>query len=440
MAYYKIKKKLKGSFVLLLVVLFIFCFNTFCFASNEIKTETVDTTYASLLIEQEKQIQRSFVLYSINQYINKDSSNSSWSSLKSSFWDKIGMNCFFYISKLDEYQSDVTFHVSFFSKSYNSADVSTRYTNYILNNTNYSVEEVQYPKVLDNLAEPFWIKFYPSMQVAPEFGYLDNNDYIPKSAISNFTLPDSSNRVDNSAIIDNSILDFYNKVYLDNSGSLNLDEIVGILQDIKGSTDMAHSDIIAILQDIQKTLEKQNQPDYSNKIDDIKSSITTTNDNINKTNDKLNSVNDNISKTNDKLNTVDNSIKDVHNTITDDKLDIDNSISNLPKDDTSDPTQDFFSNLFNMYVDAFINNEEKPVVLTVPFTEKSFVISSDTVYPKNSEQFDKLKSFIQIFWYFVVCAFIIRDVSDKVETIKQGDAEYVAKENKRKSIVEAMMP
>lgn len=101
--------------------------------------------------------------------------------------------------------------------------------------------------------------------------------------------------------------------------------------------------------------------------------------------------------------------------------------SNLPSDNTQDITEDGFNSIFNKIYAAFTSNSSSSLVITIPFTGKSFTISANTVY--GSANLGFVKTLIQAFWYFVISYFIVKDIGKKINKIKSGDIEHVQEDN-----------
>ena len=101
--------------------------------------------------------------------------------------------------------------------------------------------------------------------------------------------------------------------------------------------------------------------------------------------------------------------------------------SNLPSDNTQDITEDGFNSIFNKIYAAFTSNSSNNLIVTIPFTNKSFTISADTVY--GSANLGLVKTLMQAFWYFVISYFIVKDIGKKINKIKSGDIEHVQEDN-----------
>ncbi len=107
--------------------------------------------------------------------------------------------------------------------------------------------------------------------------------------------------------------------------------------------------------------------------------------------------------------------------------------STLPTDTTEDITSDGFNNIFNQLYTTFTSGSAKDVVITIPFTNKSFIINSSTVYGGANLGF--IKTLIEMFWYFVISYFIVQDVGNKINKIKSGDIEHVQDNNIKEDLL-----
>lgn len=132
-----------------------------------------------------------------------------------------------------------------------------------------------------------------------------------------------------------------------------------------------------------------------------------------------------------KLQNIDNSVNNLNGNITSDYVDVDSS--SLPSDNTSDITGDGFDSIFNQIYTTFTSNVSKDLVITIPFTKKSFTINSQNVYGNANLGF--VKTLIQAFWYFVISYFIVQDIAKKINKIKSGDIEHIQEDNIKEDLL-----
>lgn len=148
-------------------------------------------------------------------------------------------------------------------------------------------------------------------------------------------------------------------------------------------------------------------------------------------NERLDLINSNIGNVNNNISNVDNSVKDVNNSINNSDVNVDSST--LPSDNTNDITEGGFNNIFNQIYTTFTSNTSKDLVITIPFTNKSFTINVANVYSNVNLGF--VKTLIEAFWYFVISYFIVKDISKKINKIKSGDIEHVEDDNIKEDLL-----
>lgn len=139
---------------------------------------------------------------------------------------------------------------------------------------------------------------------------------------------------------------------------------------------------------------------------------------------KLNDINNGI-------NNVNSSVNNLNDTINNDNVNVDSST--LPGDNTNDITEGGFNNIFNQIYTTFTSGTSKDLVITIPFTDKSFTINAANVYGNVNLGF--VKTLIEAFWYFVISYFIVKDISKKINKIKSGDIEHVEENNIKEDLL-----
>ena len=112
---------------------------------------------------------------------------------------------------------------------------------------------------------------------------------------------------------------------------------------------------------------------------------------------------------------------------------INTDISSLPQDNTQDITSDGFNNIFTQIYNTFTSGSAKDLVIAIPFTQKSFVINVANVYAGADLGF--VKTLIQVFWYFAISYYIVKDVGRKINKIKSGDIENVETSNVKEDML-----
>lgn len=128
---------------------------------------------------------------------------------------------------------------------------------------------------------------------------------------------------------------------------------------------------------------------------------------------------------------INNSINNVDTSINNSDVSADSST--LPGDDTSDITASGFNTLFEKIYNTFTSGTAKNLIVTVPFTGKSFVINSANVY--GGANLGIVKTLIQSFWWFSISYFIVQDIGKKINKIKSGDIEHVENDNIKEDLL-----
>lgn len=162
----------------------------------------------------------------------------------------------------------------------------------------------------------------------------------------------------------------------------------------------------------------QNLESIKNKLDTISAQIQAKQDEIKQ------EVTNQGTNINNSINNVDSSINN---------SDVSADSSTLPSDNTSDITSDGFDNIFAQLYNTFTSGTAKDLVITIPFTKKSFTINTANVYGNADLGF--VKTLIQLFWYFVISYFIVQDVGKKINKIKSGNIEDVQEDNIKEDLL-----
>lgn len=121
-----------------------------------------------------------------------------------------------------------------------------------------------------------------------------------------------------------------------------------------------------------------------------------------------------------------NEIKDL---IQDTNIDS-NLPSNLPTDNTQDTTTSGVNNIFDFLKNAFTTGTAKDIVIPVPFTQKNFTIQANFLQNILSKtDFAWVSNIINLFWWYMISVFIVKDISSKFTKIKGGDIENIQDNN-----------
>lgn len=100
---------------------------------------------------------------------------------------------------------------------------------------------------------------------------------------------------------------------------------------------------------------------------------------------------------------------------------------NLPTDNSTDITSSGFDNIFNTIYNTISGTSSNPYVITLPFVNKSFTISKETVY--GNLNLGLLGTLINTVWFFIVSIFIVKDISKKINKIKSGNIDNIENNN-----------
>lgn len=97
-------------------------------------------------------------------------------------------------------------------------------------------------------------------------------------------------------------------------------------------------------------------------------------------------------------------------------------------DTTVDITQDGFNSIFNTLQTYFTSDNGGSMVLTIPFVNKSITISKSTVYG-HFKQLSTIENLASIVWYFVISLYIVKQIQKMIHKIKSGNLEDVVDNN-----------
>ena len=70
------------------------------------------------------------------------------------------------------------------------------------------------------------------------------------------------------------------------------------------------------------------------------------------------------------------------------------------------------------------------IVFPIPFTGKEITLSPNYVREMlNSSNAEWVINFIEVFWWYIISRFIIKDISKKITKIKSGNIENIENDN-----------
>lgn len=133
-------------------------------------------------------------------------------------------------------------------------------------------------------------------------------------------------------------------------------------------------------------------------------------------------------------NQIQQSTTDINNNINNnDVSDVDTSgITNA--DTTVDITQDGFNSIFNTLQTYFTSNNGGSLTITLPFVNKTITISKATVFG-NFKQLSTIENFASLAWYFVISLYIVKSIQKMINKIKGGNLEDVVDNNVKADIL-----
>lgn len=133
-------------------------------------------------------------------------------------------------------------------------------------------------------------------------------------------------------------------------------------------------------------------------------------------------------------NQIKQSTTDINNNINNnDVSDVDTSgITNA--DTTVDITQDGFNSIFNTLQTYFTSNNGGSLTITLPFVNKTITISKATVFG-NFKQLSTIENFASLAWYFVISLYIVKSIQKMINKIKGGNLEDVVDNNVKADIL-----
>lgn len=117
-------------------------------------------------------------------------------------------------------------------------------------------------------------------------------------------------------------------------------------------------------------------------------------------------------------NKMEQDISSINNFLNDDNYNSSSIANQMPSTDVQDPTEFQVNNIFNMIRNAFSTTNAQDVVISLPHTDEKISIPANLVTSKIPNAIVVL---IQGFYWFLICRFIIKDISKTVEHAKSGE-------------------
>ena len=323
---------------------------------NSVDDQTEAYYSWDILKDRQLNYQRALVLFSINPFLQK---TALWDFLKTNIYDKW-------------YQSNTAIEQIFYSDNNYviRAYTDLRWTgdtSYITVNHNGKEYRAGYYSYTGTLV---YISYNITNNTA-DTRVLKNQDVNLWCAYFNPTN-------ENVVVTDNSVIDFIEFI---NSSSADysslLENINNSLTNIDTSLVNVSSLITTVNNSLNTIIEKlDNKTDYSGQISDIRDSLDNLAQQQQQTQDTIENESQAIQ------NSIDSSTNEITNTLTDnDVSDIDvDEFEDIATNVTDDPTVNGFNSIFETIRNALVNENTEPLKITIPFTDKSFEISPQSVY------------------------------------------------------------
>lgn len=123
-----------------------------------------------------------------------------------------------------------------------------------------------------------------------------------------------------------------------------------------------------------------------------------------------------------------NNLQNINDSIN--NSDVEFSDNSLPTDNTEDITAEGINGIFTSIYNAFCTGSAQDIVFPIPFTGKEITLSPNYVREMlNSSNANWVINFIEVFWWYIISRFIIKDISKKITKIKSGNIENIENNN-----------
>lgn len=360
-----VSKILNISYKKVTIILFIvsiiltFLHNTSQASSVNINSvdEQTEAYYSwNILKDRQLNYQRALVLFSINPFLKK-----------TALWDFLKINIYDKWYKSNTAIQDISYSDNkYVIRAYTDLTWTgnTSYVNFNHNDKEYRAGYYSYTGNLVYIS-------YDTTNNTADTRVLKNQDVNLWCAYFN---PTNANVV----VTDNSVVDFIE--YINSSSadySTLLENINNSLTSIDKSLVNVSSLITTVNNSLNTIIEKlDNKTDYSGQISDIRDSLDNLAQQQQQTQDTIKDESQAIQ------NSIDSSTNEITNTLTDnDVSDIEvGDFEDIATNVTDDPTANGFNNIFETIRNALVNENTEPLKITIPFTDKSFEISAQSVY------------------------------------------------------------
>ena len=118
------------------------------------------------------------------------------------------------------------------------------------------------------------------------------------------------------------------------------------------------------------------------------------------------------------LGDINKGLNDINGFLNNSNYDQSSIVNSMPSTNVQDPTENQINNIFTMIRNAFSTNNAQNVVIALPHTDETITIPADLV---TSHIPSPILFLIQGFYWYIICRFIIKDISKTVEHAKSGE-------------------
>lgn len=139
------------------------------------------------------------------------------------------------------------------------------------------------------------------------------------------------------------------------------------------------------------------------------------------------------------INEMKETMNDINNTINEEpnEEEANTDLQNMIPDTTTDITSGGFNTIFDTIRNEFINPTNKRINITIPFTNKSFIINTMSIYGGKYFEIRNsvLGQLITSFWWFSLGYFIYSDIAHIINKVKSGNIEDIENTNIKEDLL-----
>ena len=369
---------------LFLLLVFVFLFSNFCFATEIPAPVEVKDDNVFLQLYFESKLDASFLTFfnsAVSAYINNN-------SIVIDIFNKLKGGYYFYCSDFLRSSEGSRDYMTARLYLYTDGDVGPRMRTINLNGKLYSY-------------------IYRNMNTSTSYSYniriyLDNSQFsiFQVAPVDSYVVPSNIYKLQPKSF---SIFQQFIQNYNENLENVDLlNDIYSQIEQAKQSlsrSEIQLQEITDILNNMKIDITREYSEQSEQTRNQIQQSTTDINNNIN----------------NNDVSGVDTS-----------------GITNA--DTTVDITQDGFNTIFNTLQTYFTSNNGGSLTITLPFVNKTITISKATVFG-NFKQLSTIENFASLAWYFVISLYIVKSIQKMINKIKGGNLEDVVDNNVKADIL-----